>query len=87
VRSARVLQCVAVCCSFLVYVVTCCSMSQCVAVSGCMLSCVAVSQKLLRFLGISGYKFKLRFWFDLTVYRGGFQGCSNFSGICHKRKQ
>jgi len=86
VRSACVLQCGAVCCSFLEYVVTCCSMSQCVAVSGCMLSCVAVSQKLLRFLGILQYKFKWRFWFNLTVYRGGFQGCSIFRGICHNRK-
>ena len=35
------------------------------------------------FLGISRYKFKLRFWFNLNLYReiwvsgfGGFQGCS-----------
>jgi len=46
----------------------------------------------LRFLGISQYKFKLRFWFNSNLYNqiwvsgfGGFQGCSILSGICHGR--
>jgi len=44
----------------------------------------------LRFLGISRYKFKLRFWF-LDLYRGtwvswfgGFWGSSSFSGNCYR---
>jgi len=44
----------------------------------------------LRFLGISRYTFKLRFGFDLNLYRGiwvsgfsGFRACSILSGICH----
>jgi len=44
----------------------------------------------LRFLGISRYKFKLRCWFNLNLYRGiwvsgfgGLGGCSICSGICH----
>jgi len=44
----------------------------------------------LRFLGISRYEFKLRFWFNLNLYRGigvsgfdGFRGCSIFRGNCH----
>jgi len=39
---------------------------------------------------LSRYKFRLKFWCNLNWYReiwffrfGGFQGCSNFSGICH----
>ena len=46
--------------------------------------------KILRFVYISRYKFKLRFWLNLNLYRGiwvsrfgGFCGCSIFSGICH----
>jgi len=44
----------------------------------------------LRFLGISRYKFKLRFGCNLNVHRairisrlGGFRRCGNFSGNCH----
>jgi len=44
----------------------------------------------LRFLGISRYKFKLRFGFDLNLYPGiwvsgfgGFRACSILSGISH----
>ena len=44
----------------------------------------------LRFLGISRYKFKLRCWFNLNLFRGiwvsgfgGLGGCSICSGICH----
>ena len=44
----------------------------------------------LRFLGISRYKFKLRFWFDLNLYRGIWVSrfselweCSIYSGNCH----
>jgi len=44
----------------------------------------------LRFLGISLYKFKLRCWINLNLYRGlwvsrfgGFCGFGIFSGICH----
>ena len=44
----------------------------------------------LRFLGISQYKFKLRFWFSLHLYRGiwvsgfgGYRVCSICSGNCH----
>jgi len=42
------------------------------------------------FRSILRYKFKLRFWSDLNLYRGiwvsglgGFRGCSIFSGKCH----
>ena len=42
------------------------------------------------FLTISRYRFKLRFWFNLNLYRGiwvsrfwGFWGCSIFSRRCH----
>ena len=45
-----------------------------------------------RFLGISRYKFELRSWFNLNLYRemwvcrfGGFRGCSIFSGNYHMR--
>ena len=45
----------------------------------------------LKFLGILWYKFKVRFWFDLNVYRGigvsrvrGFWGGSIFSGYCDR---
>ena len=48
----------------------------------------------LKFLGISRYKFKLRFCFDLTFVAripfpqfGGFRGCSGFGGICHNYVQ
>ena len=44
----------------------------------------------LRFLGVSWYKFKERFWIDLNLYRGvcfsrfdGLRGCGILSGICH----
>jgi len=44
----------------------------------------------LHFFGISRYKFKLRFLFNLNLYRGicvsgfgGFRGCSILSGNCH----
>jgi len=44
----------------------------------------------LRFLCISWYKFKLKIWSYLNVYRGiwvarfgGFEKCSIFSGNCH----
>jgi len=41
----------------------------------------------LRFLGISRYKFNLRFRLNLNLYRvfwvTEFRGCSIFSGICH----
>jgi len=44
----------------------------------------------LRFDDISQYKFKLRFWFDLNLYRlirvsgfGGFRGLDTFRGNCH----
>jgi len=44
----------------------------------------------LRFLSISRYRFKLRFWFHLNLCRGmrvsrfgGLVGCSNFCGKCH----
>jgi len=52
--------------------------------------------KKLGFLGISRYKFKLRFWFSLILYHGiwviqfgGFRGCSIciFSGICYKLEE
>ena len=43
----------------------------------------------LRLLAFSWYKIKLRFWFNLNLYReiwvswlGGFRGCGIFSGIC-----
>jgi len=43
----------------------------------------------LRFLGILRFKFKLRFWFNLNLYReirvfvfSGFRGCSIFNVIC-----
>jgi len=45
---------------------------------------------IFRFLGISWYKFKPRFWCNLNLYReiyvswfGGFRGCSTVSGTCH----
>ena len=34
-----------------------------------VLSCAIVSREKLRFLSTSWYKFKLRFWFDLNLYR------------------
>jgi len=44
----------------------------------------------LRFLGISWYKFKLKFLFNMNLYQGigaprfdGFLGCSVFRRICH----
>jgi len=50
--------------------------------------------EILRFLGISRYKFKVSLWFDLNAYQeirvpgfGGFRGlwCSIFSGNCHMK--
>jgi len=47
----------------------------------------------LRFLSISWYKFKPRFWFNLNLYQGirvsgfgGFRGCSIFSGNCRTKR-
>ena len=54
-----------------------------------ILSCAIVSREKLRFLSTSWYKFKLRFWFDLNLYReiwvsrsGGFWVFGIFGGIC-----
>jgi len=47
--------------------------------------------KKLRCLDISRYKFKLKSWWNLTLYRkigvsqlGGFRGNGTFSGLCHR---
>jgi len=49
-----------------------------------------VDKVLLRYLGISRYTCKLRFWSHLNLYReirasgfGEFRNCSFFSGNCH----
>ena len=46
--------------------------------------------KKFKFLGILLYKFEMRLWFNLNLYReiwdsgiGGFWGCSYFCGISH----
>jgi len=72
-----VLQCVAVCCSVLQCVAACCSVLQCLHTESsiynsfhhnCYTPEIHQIQRL-RFLGISRYKVKLRFWLNLNWYQ------------------